>query len=310
MIFDAELKNNVVRLSGGLGNQMFQYIFGKSLELKSELKTHFDTQIYSKNYSGSVPETIREYALHSLQTSVIESPLGIEKDYGLNFSLQQNRFDKLVRKLNNRLSYNKMYVQEEGFFFNPQVYNDLMRGRYYIGYWQSPSYFALDKVQIRAEFKPKLQLNPAAIELQNQIINTRGICLNVRRGDYLSSKAAFEFHGLLGKEYYLNALDILRSVHDSNYIYIFSDDLNWCSDNFKQENSTFIVPYTYAGPNFVHYMELMKSCSAFVIPNSTFGWWAAFLSDVDGSKIISPINWFRDILIDTSDLIPMSWTRI
>ena len=310
MIFDAKLKNNVVRLSGGLGNQMFQYIFGKSLEVKSELKTHFDTQIYSMNYSGSKPETIREYALRSLHTSIFESSPGIEKDYGLSFSLQQNWFSETVRNLNKRLSYNKKYVQEEGFSFNPQVYENLTRGRYYIGYWQSPSYFALDKAQIRAEFKPKLQLNLAAIKLQNQIINTRGICLNVRRGDYLSSKAAFEFHGLLGKEYYLNALDTLRSVHDSNYIYIFSDDLSWCSDNFKQDSSTFIVPHTYAGPDFVHYMELMKSCSAFVIPNSTFGWWGAFLSDVDGSKIISPINWFRDTSIDTSDLIPLSWTRI
>ena len=289
---------------------MFQYVFGKSLEVKSGLKTHFDCQIYAKNYSGLLPETIREYALGSLNTFVLKSPLGIEKEYGLNFSLHQNSLVKTTRKLRKKISYPKSYIQERGFAFQPEVYQELNQGRYYMGYWQSPHYFMLEKSQIFSEFTPKLPLNSAAVELKKQISYNRGICLNVRRGDYLSNRRAMDFHGLLDKEYYLNALEVLRSKTDFSHVYIFSDDPVWCSENLKQDNLTFVVPHTFAGPHFVHYMELMKSCSAFAIPNSTFGWWAAYLSGVDGSKIVSPIKWFTDPLIDTSDLIPLSWTRI
>ena len=310
MIVQTKPTINVVRLSGGLGNQMFQYIFGKSLEVLSGMRTQFDTQVYSRNYTRLAPETIREFGLGSLRTDLVESSPGIEKDYGLNFAIQSNKFSVIVDRLTVRILNKKRYVQEAQFSFNPDVYNNLTQGCYYMGYWQSQEYFRLDKTQISAEFKPKLPLNPAALDLQDKIINTRGICLNVRRGDFVSNKATFKFHGVLSKEYYLKALDILRAHHDSNYVYIFSDDLDWCLKNFQQDYFTFIVPHTFAGPNFVHYLELMKSCSAFVIPNSTFGWWGAYLSEVDGSKIIAPNNWFADPFVDTSDLIPSSWTRL
>ena len=54
----------------------------------------------------------------------------------------------------------------------------------------------------------------------------------------------------------------------------------------------------------------MRNCKYFIIPNSSFAWWAAWLSDSVGKIVIAPKKWFSDTSINTTDLIPSDWIRI
>jgi len=92
--------------------------------------------------------------------------------------------------------------------------------------------------------------------------------------------------------------------------FVFSDDIEWCKKNIKFSHPTFFVEDEYFGKKGEEYLFLMSACKYFVIPNSTFSWWGAWLSEREEKIVICPKKWFVDESIDTSDLIPNDWTRI
>lgn len=274
---------NIVRLSGGLGNQMFQYAFGKNLESRTGIPTKYDDAAYQTNDRDSLT-VARTLGLHSLNT---------------NFSLVTER--------------EKGWFEQEVFVQRNFGYSGAhfrSKANYYVGSWQSPKFFSSVTDRLHSEFSSGSVLPTATQELRDEIVHKRGLCLNVRRGDFAHNPKSNAFHGLLSKEYYAKAVATLRSSGDFDHVFIFSDDPEWCRSNLNLEGTLKIVGHEHAGPHFSHYLELMKACSAFVIPNSTFGWWAAWLSGVSRENVIAPKRWFRSRFIKTADLFPDKWIRM
>jgi hypothetical protein len=122
-------------------------------------------------------------------------------------------------------------------------------------------------------------------------------------GSFVIHKAANDtdigFHGVLGLDYVNKSKEIIESKIKNPHYFIFSDDVDWCIENLSSENST-IVSHEYKGEKFSHYLQLMSSCKNFIIPNSTFAWWAAFLSESNGKIVISPQKWFTNENINTN----------
>lgn len=274
---------NTVRLSGGLGNQMFQYAFGKNLESRTGIPTKYDDAAYHANDRDSLT-VARTLGLHSLNT---------------NFSLvterEKGRFEQEV------------FVQRN---FGYSGAHFRSKANYYVGSWQSPKYFSSVNNRLHSEFSSASVLPTATQELRDEIVQKRGLCLNVRRGDFAHNPRSNAFHGLLSKEYYAKGVATLRSSGEFDHVFVFSDDPEWCRSNLNLEGTLKIVGHEHAGPHFSHYLELMKACSALVIPNSTFGWWAAWLSGVSGENVIAPKRWFRNRFIKTADLFPDEWIRM
>ena len=111
-------------------------------------------------------------------------------------------------------------------------------------------------------------------------------------------------------DYYNNAIHLIYEILGINVnFFIFSDDIEWCRYNFKTLNNSIIVDHDHKGERFSNYLALMIECKHFIIPNSTFGWWAAFLSDHPQKTVIAPNKWFNK-KITTKDLLPNSWIKI
>lgn len=269
---------------GGMGNQMFQYSFGRFLSSKYNLPLKIDLSFLKRRDMG-LNFVYRDYDLDLFN---------IESDFEINPT-------------------NQVFLVSEKNFQYSQEYADIigrLNGHFYIdGYWQSYKYFEPIENEIRNSFK---LINPISesgnqkmIDMIAEIKNSNSVLVNIRRTDYLNS----DFHGVLSNDFVMKGVEQIENKIDNPRYFIFSDDIEWCKHNINLDNMT-IVDHSYKGDRFGWYLELMKSCKHFIIPNSTFAWWAAWLNDDDSKIVVSPKKWFNDTTINTNDLIPPTWIRI
>jgi hypothetical protein len=183
------------------------------------------------------------------------------------------------------------------------------RNLYLVGYWQSLKYFSETFDELRSEIWKHWSLSEkttATNELWVKIqMDANPICLNVRRGDFVSNLKSASFHGSMPPSYYRNAL---RALGVEGQVFVFSDDVAWAQEEFSGDDFI-IVGHEHAGIDFSSYLMLMAACKHHVIPNSTFGWWGAMLSMRNGERI-APRNWFVNPSISTKDLLEYPTWRL
>ena len=274
----------ITRLAGGLGNQMFQYAFARSLSIKYNTNLKIDLS-FLKNRNMGPNFTYRNYELDIF--NVVE-------DFN-------STFENCIRFDEPHLNYSKEIVDN----INRQIDKDIMID----GYWQSVKYFEESKSVIKSDFTFKSLVDDSSVDkiklMLDDIRSTNSVMLNIRRTDFLNN----DFHGVMGLEYINKSTELLESKIDNPKYFIFSDDIEWCKENIKLNNMV-IVDHSYKGDRFSYYLQLMKECKNFIIPNSSFAWWSAWLSDSPNKIVIAPKKWLTDESIDTSDLIPSDWIRI
>jgi|LakMenE18May11ns_1017448.scaffolds.fasta_scaffold9799400_2 hypothetical protein len=269
--------NVIVKLMGGLGNQMFQYAFGRNISNITGRKLILDTSFLDdKNkYSGFV---YRDYDLDvfNLDVEVVSSFNGpvelIQEDWGSLHKVQTNLIDKSINSTSENL-----YIE---------------------GYWQSPEYFnnSIDNL-----FPFKFGIEDNSIELMNDIVNSNSVMINIRRTDYLTT----DFHGVYGREYVDKSMSHFK---DMKYkVYIFSDDPEWCQENLSDLGT--IVGHEHKGYKFSNYLQLMSMCKLFIIPNSSFAWWSAYLSE-SKTKVYYPEIWIKSYPHKIKHLFPLNWIPI
>lgn len=159
-----------------------------------------------------------------------------------------------------------------------------------VGYYQSPTYFKDYQDQIKHLFTP---INKVPTQS-----NTTAI--HIRRTDYL--KFAKE-HGPLDINYYYRAMEII----DSKYYMIFSDDIEWCKQNFRGDRFIFSE-----GRTPIEDLSYMIACEHFIIANSSFSWWGAYLNSNPNKIVVCPAKWFGPALAmhNTEDLYLPGWIKI
>jgi hypothetical protein len=295
----------IVQLLGGMGNQMFQYALGRALAIANNTTLQVDTTIL-RDHSPGVHAVNRNYDLDIFALKVNEAqPYDIWKYNRHSFSVPGKIISKLYE-----ICFGSAIIREKGFRFDGSILS--LKGDLYLaGLWQSPLYFQHVEDTIRNDFAIRLPLDAVARDLAQQIRNKPSVCLNVRRTDFLTVASTSGTLGFIGIDYYKKASAILNEKFGGDLHYhIFSDDIEWCTQNmnFLGDNVTF-VDHRFAGPKFSTYLELMRMCQHFIIPNSTFAWWAAWLSTRKDKTVVAPAKWFADARLDTSDLIPEGWIR-
>jgi hypothetical protein len=282
----------IVRFKAGLGNQMFQYCFYKSLKLEKKfnnIEVKLDTSYYNQYKEQFGYELFHGYELGKVFN--IEENLISSEDY-YNF-LCKNQY---------------IYYPERFFNHDNDIFN-FSDNVVFDGYWQTEKYFEniLDVIRSDFTFKNELTLNNESTA--EKMKNENSISMHVRRGDYVYNPYNAELYGnICTLEYYNKAINILKGKISNPVFYVFSDDINWIKNNLFIENAIYID--WNEGVNSYIDMQLMSCCKHNIIANSTFSWWGAWLNSNEDKIIIAPNKWFQNPNMNTCDLLPKDWIQI
>lgn len=211
-------------------------------------------------------------------------------------------FKKIISLLFNIIF--RHYLVEKHYHFDPKILSIKEKNIYIDWYWQSEKYFVEIEDIIRKDFLllksfPEKIIDTMAknIELNNSV------CVNVRRTDFLTNNII----GFCDINYYKKSLKIISEKVNNPVYFVFSDDLEWCKKNLKQLPYDFIfVGHEFAWENFQYYFALMRRCKWFIIPNSSFWWWAAWLAEYKNKVVIAPKKRINDPWLNTNDVLPKS----
>ena len=294
----------IVKLWGGLGNQMFQYAAARRLSLVNETQLKLDLSWFQKVPSGDTP---RPYDLNVFNTvQNVASPAEVKALRGIDI----RRWPKVVKRFlqGTGLFINKSYVMEKHYHLDPEIL-DIHGDVYLDGYWQSARYFSDEERLIRQEFTIKIPPDLANREVADIIRNVEAVSLHVRRGDYVSDHKAGLHHGISPLAYYKKAISEIISRVENPHFFVFSDEPEWVKRNLSIDHPGTYVEHNGPEKGFED-LRLMSLCRHHIIAKSSFSWWGAWLAVHQEKIVIAPKNWFSEASIDTSDLIPDGWIRI
>ncbi len=291
----------IVRLQGGLGNQMFQYALGRSLSIKNNTQLGLDLTFLLDR--TPIPNfTFREY-----QLDVFNIKATVVSKNDIPFLYRKHHLGIFMRYVDyfRRRFLSTPGKEKKDCYFDSEII-DLGPDAYLEGWWQNPKYFAGFEDIIRQDFTLKNLLSKNIQDLMHEIKEQNSICVHVRRGDFVGNT----YHEVVGKDYYDKGIGYVKNRTDIEKIYVFSDDIKWCESNLKFNFPTMFVGEEYSGEKGEGHMLLMSSCRHFIIPNSSFAWWAVWLCDFKSKIVVAPKLWVINTFINTTDLIPKEWIRI
>jgi hypothetical protein len=286
---------------------MFQYALGRALQNRrgDELRLDVTYLLGNSVFKWDVP---REYALDVFQ---IQPVFACIPRLLRRAPRQHIRYpDGWMPGEEDATPRRQTFVHEGTFGFHPEILDLTAPNLYLDGYWQSHSYFAGIQDQIRRAFQFRMPLSPAGCEMAKAIANTNSVCVNVRRGDYITTESSRDTLGFVGEDYYRRGIEWIKANVEDPRLFVNSDDMPWCREHLKFDLPTTYFDEELAGWKFGEQLQLMTLCKHFLIPNSTFSWWAAWLSTHDGKLVACPRRWFRTESISSKDLMPPSWVTL
>lgn len=288
----------IVKLKGGLGNQLFQYIVGRALAEIHKTELKLDISLF-ENY---------EFHDYSLKPFNIQENIASSDEIESFKSRKLNVVQRLINKfLPNGLKFVPGYVTEKHFDFDSQILK-LKNDVYLEGYWQSEKYFADIGEIVRREFTIKTLPEGKNKEVKESILSSESVSLHVRRGTYLLP----QFNSVLEPcplVYYEKCVNYISGIVDKPHFFIFSDDSEWVRENLILPYQTTYVDFNDGKSDFED-LRLMSLCKHNIIANSTFSWWGAWLNSNSKKIVLAPAKWFRDSKRTTKDLFLKSWVKV
>lgn len=292
----------IVRISGGLGNQLFQYAFAQALSELLDVKAKYDIKTRTP-YAGYCNRNLN---LESwgilLDVADDREILRFRRFKGTGTGARAERF--IIKNL--PFLTNSYYIQRDTFF---EAQRDLFTDNcYYDGYWQSEKYFERISYRLRNDLVFKGVLSSDNKRLSDSIQNQKSVSIHVRRTDYINNRANRRIFATTTMEYYRSAIEYLSKRYDDLVYYVFADDMKWAMENLHGKEFIFIDG-NYQNPEVDMY--LMTLCKSNIIANSTFSWWGAWLNRNPQKSIIAPKQWFRGTMNNRiGEIIPKEWTLI
>jgi hypothetical protein len=290
----------IVQLKGGLGNQLFQYAAGRRIAIANNFSLKLDLswfkgqpdRLYSLNHFATIKDVANPAEIARLSGSKwahLREYLPYIRDFGKPY-------------------YQRALVRERILDFDPNILK-ISESTYLDGYWQSEKYFKDIEDIIRRELNVIDPPNEENVNYARLIQSSTSVAIHVRRGDYVSRPYTNRYHGVCTLDYYYRAIEYIMSAVDNPRFFIFSDDPKWAQINLKIDAPTTYVSHNTPDQNYED-LRLMTYCKHYIIANSSFSWWGAWLSQYRDKIVIAPERWFQAIDYNDEDRLPLEWIRL
>jgi len=302
-----------VSLTGGLGNQLFQ--LGAGLAYGHNVEISLVTSLGKPRSGSSRHADILDFEL-ALPVFSQKASWLVRKSAGYILRMsasprkyEANKFSETLIKnlaapilsLHLRQLVRILSPRGVGFHKLPSFKGSAVM----LGYFQSYKWLAQPEVK-RKLLELKLQGSNLLIDQFRELACVeKPLVVHVRRGDYLNEKS----FGMLGPEYYVSAIHAQLSLQSYNSIWLFSDDLDLARELIPRDLGLPVREVSEFDYSPASTLQAMRLGYGYVIANSSFSWWAAYLTENDGGHVIAPKPWFYSIP-EPQDLIPPSWKRV
>ncbi len=287
----------IVKILGGLGNQMFQYALYLSLkEQFPHEQVKIDISCF-KSYPLHNGFEINRIFAQNAPVASFKDILKVAYPYPNYRFWQVGKYILPKRKT--------MCVERKDFTFDATAL--IRKGNcYYDGYWQHEEYFCFVKDAIWSAFSFPEITDKRNTEIMQRFQTTTSVSLHIRRGDYINHPF---FRGICDLDYYKRAICYMEERVTPQLYCIFSNDIDWCENNLHELLSGKEVIYVDWNNGMESYMDmqLMSLCQHNIIANSSFSWWGAWLNRNPQKVVVSPTKWLN---IESESPIPESWIKV
>lgn len=291
----------LIRLSDGLGNQLFQYAYALCVQqcgAEVQLDRSWFPEFGLNTLKNATP---RAYALGPYSLSLPLAPLALadKLTYG----------GGLLAPLRRLLHKRPGMLREGRQDTEPARVAALGEDKYIRGFFQEARFPEMVRPALLKDLRLQEEsLNTANREILAQIGSCNAVAVHIRRGDYLNANC-IGVHGICSAEYYTKAVQRLTELTGQEpHLFVFSDDAAWVQANFKAPCPVTPVAINSGAEGHLD-INLMRHCRHAIIANSTFSWWGAWLIENPDKVVIAPERWFADGR-DTRGLAPASWLRL
>jgi len=290
----------IAEIGRGLGNSMYVYAAALALAKHHNTELKLDTSyIHSwprwEKYGG-----LWEFELGKFNISAKEAPMKEILKHVIKTKFRP--IDKLLRKY-------KLFDRRVVYFPSNGSLEDFYRipnGSYLWGYLGRERFFRSIKEQIIKEFALKDKYKKDIQWFLDKVSSENSVSIHVRRGDVLKLKNCY----ILDVDYYKKAIAEIKKKVKNPKFYVFSDNINWCKENFKEMGARLSFVKNLPNTGY-HTIEAMKNCKHNILANSSLSWWAGYLNQNKKKIVIAPKHFahFKDVKID-KDTLPKEWTTL
>lgn len=291
---------------------MFQYAAGMALAHRRNTVLKLDVSWFSE---GSAAVAHERYGLDCF---VLDAHFSTEQELEWRRGHQRNaaesRFGRLLSNIGLRryaelLPIGGNWHIQKQFHFYPEFF-DLPDGTVIDGTFQSEKFFAPVAKIIRKHFGFRYKPSREVAALAEQIESCEAVAVHFRRGDLVSSERYKVSQAALGMDYYREAFAQIFSKVRSPRFFIFSDDLDFARTcGVCPQEAVFVDCVEEWNPYDA--LRLMSLCKHFIIANSSFSWWGAWLAENQSKIVTRPEPWFSNMPEnDTRDLCPEEWIAV
>jgi hypothetical protein len=292
-------KSIIIRLQGGLGNQLYEYATARDLSIKTGKKLLID----SRPIAAEGPHRQYELSVFNIKEHHVS---GLTK--WITRWVASARLGKLF-KICFPLAWGYKLIRDKEIGFESRILDDNWGSIVLQGYWQSFKYFEDIEDIIRKDFTFKLPPDSINMNFINELEINNSVAIHVRRGDYVEVPFFSKNLGTCTMEYYNAAIQLIMKSISNPHFYIFTDDPDWAEKNLKLPAPAKAIRHNLGKSDFED-LRLLTHCKHFIIANSSFSWWGAWLSVNPNKMVIAPKKWFNIDKTVTEDRIPSNWIKL